>query len=77
MVGGHLLKTHIKLKKDQAAIVFAPEGVQLVFPEGSDMASHVVLATSIVLALQYDAFLSYLAGFTQMIAKQNAEASTH
>lgn len=62
-------KTIVKLKKDQAAIVFAPEGVQLVFPEGSDMASHVVLA------LQYESFLAYLAGFTQRIAKQ--EGVTH
>lgn len=68
-----MTKTIIKLKKDQAAVIFAEQGVQLVYPEGGENSSHVTLATSIVLALQYESFLSYLAGFSQMIAKQNAQ----
>jgi phosphoribosylcarboxyaminoimidazole (NCAIR) mutase len=65
------LKTIVKLKKDMAAIVFAPNGVQLVYPDlDKEMPSHVALAASIILALQYESFLNYLADFTQKIAKE-------
>lgn len=77
-MGRDSLKTTIKLKKEQAAIIFAPQGIQLVYPEGGEESSHVTLATSIVLALQYDAFLSYLAGFTRAIANDTVgKEATH
>jgi hypothetical protein len=73
------LKTIVRLKKGYAAIVFAPQGVQLVYPElATDMPSHVALAASIVVALQYEGFLEYLAGFTQRIAEMlQKETATH
>ena len=74
------MKTILRLKKDQAAIVFAPQGVQLVYPDPTtEMPSHVALAASIVVALQYETFLNYLAGFTQQIAEahQKEAGATH
>lgn len=79
-MGRTSLKTIVRLKKDMAAIVFAPQGVQLVYPGlDEEMSPRVALAASIVMALQYEGFLQYLAGFTQRIAEmeQRKEGATH
>ena len=74
------MKTIVKLKADMAAIVFAPQGVQLVYPAlDTEMPSHVALAASIVVALQYETFLNLLAEFTQELAEMHRreEGATH
>ena len=51
------LKTLIRLKQNMAAIVFTPQGCQLVYPEGTNTdLQHVSLAASVTMAVQYGMF---------------------
>ncbi len=68
------MKTILKLKKNTAAIVFSSNGCQLVFPTDSEMTPPVALATSLILALQHDTFLNYLAAFTNQLARETEGA---
>jgi hypothetical protein len=54
----------VNLKKDQAAIVFSPQGCQLVYPEGTNTdLQHVPLAASVTLAIQYEVFVNGMFAF--------------
>jgi len=51
------LKTILRLKQNMAAIVFTPQGCQLVYPEGTNTdLQHVSLAASVTMAIQYGMF---------------------
>ena len=65
------MKTHIKLKKDMAAIIFSDKGCQLVYPDGTDTnQQHVSLAAALTLAIQYEVFVQ---GMFQFLKDVTAE----
>ena len=65
------MKTHIKLKKDMAAIIFSDKGCQLVYPDGTDTnQQHVSLAAALTFAIQYEVFVQ---GMFQFLKDVTAE----
>jgi hypothetical protein len=63
----------VKLKKDQAAIVFTPTGCQLVYPEGTNTdLQHVSLAASLTMAIQYGMF-----AFLKDVTTEGQKEVTH
>jgi len=65
------LKTLIRLKKDMAAIVFTPQGCQLVYPEGTDTdLQHVSLAASVTMAIQYEVFVQSMFAFLKDVTTE-------
>lgn len=75
------MKTLIKLRKNEAAIVFSPQGVRLIQPEGEEPGEHVALAGALVYAMQYTAFQQMTVDFLVHVEKTTALAiereSTH
>lgn len=72
------MKTLIKLRKNEAAIVFSPQGVRLVQPEG-ELEEHVALAGALVYAMQYTAFKQMTIDFFRQVTRITPEGggSTH
>jgi len=61
----------VKLKKDQAAIVFTPQGCQLVYPEGTNTdLQHVTLAASVTMAIQYEVFVQGMYAFLKDVTTE-------
>ena len=61
----------MKLKKDQAAIVFTPQGCQLVYPEGTNTdLQHVTLAASVTMAIQYEVFVQGMYAFLKDVTTE-------
>ena len=61
----------MKLKKDQAAIVFTPTGCQLVYPEGTNTdLQHVSLAASVAMAVQYEVFVQSMFAFLKDVTTE-------
>ena len=60
------MKTILKLKRNDAAIVFTDKGCQLIYPErpeGEVLPQHFSLAGAVVLALQYEVFIDSMFAF--------------
>ena len=61
----------MKLKKDQAAIVFTPTGCQLVYPEGTNTdLQHVSLAASVAMAVQYEVLVQSMFAFLKDVTTE-------
>ena len=72
------MKTLIRLKKDMAAIVFTPQGCQLVYPEGTDTdLQHVSLAASVAMAIQYEVFVNGMYAFLKDVTTENQKTVTN
>ena len=72
------MKTLIRLKKDMAAIIFTPQGCQLVYPErakGEELPEHFSFAASITMAIQYQVFVDGMFAFLRDVTKE--EGVTH
>ena len=68
----------MNLKKDQAAIVFTPQGCQLVCPEGTDTdLQHVSLAASVAMAIQYEVFVNGMYAFLKDVTTENQKTVTN
>ena len=68
----------MKLKKDQAAIVFTPQGCQLVYPEGTNTdLQHVSLAASVTMAIQYEVFVQSMFAFLKDVTTEKKQEVTH
>ena len=66
----------MNLKKDQAAIVFTPQGCQLVYPEGTNTdLQHVSLAASVTLAIQYEVFVQSMFAFLKDVTTEQTEVT--
>lgn len=66
------MKTIVKLKRDMAAIVFSPQGCQLIYPErpeGEGLPEHFSLAGAVVMAVQYQIFVDAMFAFLQEMKK--------
>ena len=75
-MGGPSLKTILRLKKDMAAIVFTPQGCQLVYPEGTNTdLQHVSLAASVTLAIQYEVFVQSMFAFLKDVTTEQTEVT--
>ena len=71
------MKTLIKLRKNEAAIVFSPSGARLIQPPG-EPEEHVALAGALVFAMQYTAFQQMTLDFLrQVTAIEGGDGSTH
>jgi len=76
--GKNALKKIVKLRKDQAAIIFAPQGCQLVYPEGTDTnLQHVTLAASLTVAIQYEFFIQGMYAFLKDVTTERKQEVTH
>lgn len=65
------MKTHIKLKKDMAAIIFSDKGCQLVYPDGTDTdQQHVSLAAALTMAIQYEVFVQGMFQFLKDVTTE-------
>lgn len=72
------MKTLIKLRKNEAAIVFSPQGARLIQPEGEEPGDHVALAGALVYAMQYTAFKQMTLDFLRQVAAiEGGDRSTH
>ena len=68
----------MNLKKDQAAIVFTPQGCQLVYPEGTNTdLQHVSLAASVTMAIQYEVFVQSMFAFLKDVTTEKKQEVTH
>ena len=68
----------MKLKKDQAAIVFTPQGCQLVYPEGTNTdLQHVSLAASVTMAIQYEVFVNGMFAFLKDVTTEGQKTATN
>ena len=66
----------MNLKKDQAAIVFSPQGCQLVYPEGTNTdLQHVSLAASVTMAIQYEVFVQSMFAFLKDVTTEQTEVT--
>lgn len=71
------MKTQIKLKTNQAAIIFTSTGCQLVYPEGTDTnLRHVSLAAGLTMAIQYEVFVQGMFAFLKDVT-DGAKEVTH
>ena len=69
------MKTILKLKRNDAAIVFTDKGCQLLYPErpeGEALPQHFSLAGAVVMAMQYEVFVQSMLAFVKDVT-QNAE----
>lgn len=67
------MKTLIRLKKDMAAIVFTPQGCQLVYPERPEseaLPQHFSLAASVTMAIQYQVFIEGMFAFLRDVMQE-------
>lgn len=72
------MKTLIKLKKNMAAIIFAPQGCQLVYPErveGETLPEHFSIAAAVTMAIQYEVFVQSIFAFPKDVTRE--KESTH
>ena len=70
------MKTHIKIKKDQAAIVFTKDGCQLLYPEGTNTdLQHVSLAAGLTMAIQYQVFVDGMFAFLRDVTQEPKEVT--
>ena len=68
------MKTLIRLKTNQAAIVFTDKGCQLVYPEGTDTnRQHVTLAAALTTAIQYQVFVDGMYAFLKDVTAVERE----
>ena len=72
------MKTLIRLKQNMAAIVFSPQGCQLVYPEGTNTdLQHVSLAASVTMAIQYEVFVQSMFAFLKDVTTEKKQEVTH
>ena len=72
------MKTLIRLKKDMAAIIFTPQGCQLVYPDGTDTnQQHVSLAAALTTAIQYEVFVQGMFAFLKDVTEGQEKEVTH
>ena len=72
------MKTLIKIKKDQAAILFTERGCQLVYPEGTNTdLQHVSLAAGLTMAIQYQVFVDGMFAFLKDVTQNVERELTH
>jgi hypothetical protein len=74
------VKTTVKLKHNMAAIVFSPEGCQLVYAdreEGEKVPQHIVLAAATTMAIQYEVFVQGMFGFLAEVGAAEKKEVTH
>ena len=70
------MKTILRLKQNTAAIVFTPQGCQLVYPEGTNTdLQHVSLAASVTLAIQYEVFVNGMYAFLKDVTEGQKEVT--
>ena len=70
------MKTILRLKQNMAAIVFTPQGCQLVYPEGTNTdLQHVSLAASVTLAIQYEVFVQSMFAFLKDVTTKQTEVT--
>ena len=72
------MKTILRLKKDQAAIIFTDKGCQLVYPEGTDTnLQHVSIAAALTMAVQYEVFVQSMFAFLKDVTTERKQEVTH
>jgi hypothetical protein len=79
-MGRVALKTIVKLKHNMAAIVFSPEGCQLVYAdreEGEKVPQHIAIAAATTIALQYGIFVEGLFNFLADVGAAERKEVTH
>ena len=70
------MKTILRLKQNMAAIVFSPQGCQLVYPEGTNTdLQHGALAASVTMAIQYEVFAQSMFAFLKDVTEGQKEVT--